>query len=370
MVRRTKADALATRHSLLDAAEHLFQERGVSRTSLNDIATAAGTTRGAIYWHFKDKADLFNAMMERVTLPLEGTLACTARTADTTANPLLSLRDSMMSALMQTASDEQTRRVFEVATHKVEYVSEMQAVRDRHLQVRNECMAMTEEILQQAVQRDFDGSAFVYLAGADNKAVRRKITADRTIGTNWVVTDGLEAGEARWWMLALLTASLIAKSVIAWVSGGKAYGGRVAAGLLAALVAGGVGRPAGVSKGYYVRPTVFGGVTPQMTIAREEIFGPVLSVMSFTDAAEVVREANRSVYGLQAAVWTRDINKAHGVARALRAGTVHVNQYDEDDITVPFGGFKQSGVGRDKSLHAFDKYTETKTTWIRIDSPV
>ncbi len=124
------------------------------------------------------------------------------------------------------------------------------------------------------------------------------------------------------------------------------------------------------SGGFYVQPTVFDGVRNDMTIAREEIFGPVLSVLSFTDAAEVVRQANESVYGLQAAVWTRDINKAHGVARALRAGTVHVNQYDEDDITVPFGGFKQSGVGRDKSLHAMDKYTETKTTWIRIDSPV
>ena len=114
----------------------------------------------------------------------------------------------------------------------------------------------------------------------------------------------------------------------------------------------------------------FDGVRPDMTIAREEIFGPVLSVLSFTDTAEAVRLANDSAYGLQAGVWTRDINKAHGVARALRAGTVHVNQYDEDDITVPFGGFKQSGVGRDKSLHAFDKYTETKTTWVRIDSPV
>ncbi|MBB1075346.1 aldehyde dehydrogenase [Rhodoferax sp. 4810] len=124
------------------------------------------------------------------------------------------------------------------------------------------------------------------------------------------------------------------------------------------------------SGGYYVQPTIFAGVNPSMTICREEIFGPVLSVLSFTDAAEVVRLANASVYGLQAAVWTRDINKAHGVARALKAGTVHVNQYDEDDITVPFGGFKQSGVGRDKSLHAFDKYTETKTTWIRIDSPI
>jgi len=122
--------------------------------------------------------------------------------------------------------------------------------------------------------------------------------------------------------------------------------------------------------GCYVQPTIFAGVTADMTIAREEIFGPVLSVLSFTDAADAVRQANNSVYGLQAAVWTRDINKAHGVARALRAGTVHVNQYDEDDITVPFGGYKQSGVGRDKSLHAFDKYTETKTTWIRIDSPL
>lgn len=122
--------------------------------------------------------------------------------------------------------------------------------------------------------------------------------------------------------------------------------------------------------GCYVQPTIFAGVEGNMTIAREEIFGPVLSVLSFTDAADVVRQANASVYGLQAGVWTRDINKAHGVARALRAGTVHVNQYDEDDITVPFGGYKQSGVGRDKSLHAFDKYTEVKTTWIRIDSPV
>lgn len=151
MVRRTKTEALATRNSLLDAAEHLFQARGVSRTSLNDIATEAGTTRGAIYWHFKDKADLFNAMMERVTMPLEGSLASTVQA---TANPLLALRESMLGALRQTANDEQTRRVFEVATHMVEYVSEMQAVRERHLLVRNECMTMTKEALGQAVKRE------------------------------------------------------------------------------------------------------------------------------------------------------------------------------------------------------------------------
>lgn len=154
MVRRTKADALVTRNSLLDAAEHLFQAHGVSRTSLNDIAVAAGTTRGAIYWHFKDKADLFNAMMERVTMPLEGALACAAGKAEAATNPLLSLRDSMMNALRQTATDDQTRRVFEVATHKVEYVSEMQAVRDRHLQVRNQCVAMTEKALREVVRRE------------------------------------------------------------------------------------------------------------------------------------------------------------------------------------------------------------------------
>jgi len=150
-------------------------------------------------------------------------------------------------------------------------------------------------------------------------------------------------------------------TVLRYIQSGKQEGAKLLAGGAQALLDSG---------GCYVQPTVFDGVRNDMTIAREEIFGPVLSVLSFSDAAEVVKQANSSVYGLQAAVWTRDINKAHGIARALRAGTVHVNQYDEDDITVPFGGFKQSGVGRDKSLHAFDKYTETKTTWIRIDSPV
>jgi acyl-CoA reductase-like NAD-dependent aldehyde dehydrogenase len=151
------------------------------------------------------------------------------------------------------------------------------------------------------------------------------------------------------------------ETVLRYIENGKSEG--------AAVLAGGE-QTMTETGGFYVQPTIFDGVHNDMTIAREEIFGPVLSVLSFTDTADVVRQANQTIYGLQAGLWTRDLNKAHGVARALRAGTVHVNQYDEDDITVPFGGFKQSGVGRDKSLHAFHKYTETKTTWIRIDSPV
>jgi TetR/AcrR family acrAB operon transcriptional repressor len=150
MVRRSKADAQATRNSLLDAAEHLFQERGVSRTSLNEIAVTAGTTRGAIYWHFKDKADLFNAMMERVSLPLEESLQCAA--AAHAQCPVVELRLAMLEALRKTANDAQTRRVFDIATHKVEYVAELLAVKERHLRVRNECLARTRQAMQRAAE--------------------------------------------------------------------------------------------------------------------------------------------------------------------------------------------------------------------------
>ena len=120
------------------------------------------------------------------------------------------------------------------------------------------------------------------------------------------------------------------------------------------------------SGGYYVEPTVFDQVRPDMKIAREEIFGPVLATIGVKDAEEALAVGNSGIYGLAAAVWTRDISRAHRIARALRAGVVYVNCYDADDITVPFGGYKQSGMGRDKSLHAFDKYTELKTTWIDL----
>ncbi len=146
MVRRTKQDALATRSSLLDAAETLFQSHGVSRTSLNDIAVAAGTTRGAIYWHFKDKADLFNSMMERVTLPLE--CAFEQAAGEQGGDPFPALRQGLSGALRQTARDERTRRVLEVATLKVEYVDELVAVRARHIAVRQQFLDRMQRALR------------------------------------------------------------------------------------------------------------------------------------------------------------------------------------------------------------------------------
>jgi 4-guanidinobutyraldehyde dehydrogenase/NAD-dependent aldehyde dehydrogenase len=121
-----------------------------------------------------------------------------------------------------------------------------------------------------------------------------------------------------------------------------------------------------VAGGLYLQPTVFEDVSAAMTIASEEIFGPVLSVIRFNDEAEALKLANESIYGLAAAVWTSNLSRAHRFARGLRAGSVWVNQYDGGDMTAPFGGYKQSGNGRDKSMHAFDKYSELKATWIKF----
>jgi aldehyde dehydrogenase (NAD+) len=135
----------------------------------------------------------------------------------------------------------------------------------------------------------------------------------------------------------------------------------------ATLVAGGERMDIGTGKGYFMQPTVFADVTPAMTIAREEIFGPVLATLEFADVDEAIARANDSMYGLAAAVWTRDIKKAHYVARRLQAGTVWVNTYNVYDTAMPFGGYKQSGFGRELGQHALDAYTQTKSVFVDLN---
>ncbi len=146
-------------------------------------------------------------------------------------------------------------------------------------------------------------------------------------------------------------------NVLKYIEKGKAEG--------AELVLGGE-RVMTESGGYYIAPTVFNEVAHEMSISKEEIFGPVLSVIGFDSEDEALRIANDTDFGLAAGVWTQNLSRAHRVARKLRAGSVWVNYWDGGDMTAPFGGFKQSGNGRDKSLHAFEKYTELKSTWINL----
>jgi aldehyde dehydrogenase (NAD+) len=121
-------------------------------------------------------------------------------------------------------------------------------------------------------------------------------------------------------------------------------------------------------KGYFIRPTIFDAVDNNMKIAKEEIFGPVVSAITFDDVGEVVRQSNLSVYGLAAAVWTKDIKKAHRLARDLKAGTIWINAYNAFDAASPFGGFKQSGFGRELGVHALELYTQVKSVWINLGS--
>ena len=148
------------------------------------------------------------------------------------------------------------------------------------------------------------------------------------------------------------------ETVLGYIEAGKKEGAR--------LVAGGGRANVGGGKGYFVEPTIFDGVTNTMKIAREEIFGPVLSVIPFKSVEEGIAEGNQTTYGLAAAVWTRDVAKALKAARAIRAGTVWVNAYNLFDAALPFGGFKESGFGREMGSVGLDHYTEVKTVWVDL----
>ena len=142
MARRTKEEAQETRSRILDAAERVFHDRGVAHASLEDIAAAAEVTRGAIYWHFKDKAELFDAMMQRVVLPVEEMLARSDCCAE--ANPLGMLRQATLDVLLRTARDPRTQRVFDIAYHKCEYVGDAAGVRQRHIASQQDCLKTIE----------------------------------------------------------------------------------------------------------------------------------------------------------------------------------------------------------------------------------
>ena len=120
-------------------------------------------------------------------------------------------------------------------------------------------------------------------------------------------------------------------------------------------------------KGYFIQPTIFDNVTDDMPIATDEIFGPVLSVLPFKSVDEIVQRANNTAYGLAAAVWTRDVKKAHRIANSVRAGTVWINCYDVFDAGAPFGGFKMSGIGRELGEAALANYTELKTVTMALE---
>jgi acyl-CoA reductase-like NAD-dependent aldehyde dehydrogenase len=146
--------------------------------------------------------------------------------------------------------------------------------------------------------------------------------------------------------------------VLGYVQKGKDEG--------AELLSGGERVEVNGMRGYFLNPTIFDRVTPEMTIAREEIFGPVLGITTFKDMDEAIHIANSSIYGLAAAVWTRDIGKAHRAAHRLRAGTVWINTYHNLDTASPFGGYKQSGYGRELGKHALDLYTQVKSVWVSL----
>lgn len=185
MARKTKAEAELTRHRLLDAAEKLFHAQGVSRTSLHEIAQEAGATRGAIYWHFKGKADLFNAMMERVALPLERALEEATTPTGHQGELIERMCEVILSALHTTVHDEHTRRVFEIASHKVEYVDELMEVVQRRQRVMHKLRAL----MARSLQAECDRNGQRLSMPVDTAALGLHMLIDGLIH-NWLIEPG------------------------------------------------------------------------------------------------------------------------------------------------------------------------------------
>lgn len=194
MPRRTKQDALATRAQLLEAAIGVFAEKGVSRTTLQDIALAAGTTRGAIYWHFKNKADLFNALMESAILPREQAMAQIGH--DPTNDPLTELEQALQQSMQCIAGNARTRLIFEIATLKVEYVQESRAIQARHVQAYADATREMRRSLHEAAQR-------------------RRITMAVPLDVAAAGLHALTAGLIHTWMLAPAAFDLVALAPVA-----------------------------------------------------------------------------------------------------------------------------------------------------------
>lgn len=193
------------------------------------------------------------------------------------------------------------------------------------------CSANSRILVESSIKEQFLEK---FLAKANNLKVGDPLEPDTRVGT---LVDKNHAGNVRSCIQAALDEG-------------------------ATLLTGGLGD----TNSAVVAPTVFDNVTNSMSIAQDEIFGPVAAVMSFETEAEAVQLANDSIYGLAASLWTSDLNRAHRVSRQLRAGSISVNTMDALDVCTPFGGYKQSGFGRDLSLHALDKFTQLKTTWIKL----